>query len=369
MSGLPQRQTVVAQATEYLTNEIGRGAWQGWLPNERALCESLHVSRGTLRSALQQLAASGLIRPEHGRGNRILASTQRKRKAGNERAIGLLTPQPLEQLRPTQTLWIDELRTLLVEQGCKFHVVSGTQYFRANPSNALKKLIRQHPYSCWILIRSKNSTQAWFQENRHPCVVAGSPSPGIDLPFVDLDHYALCHHAAGTLLRMGHRRIAFISERTGRAGEAASEAGFVEAVRQSKRADADPLVLLHESTAESLGTALKRLMSQPRRPTALLVANPHFYLTVTSRLAQLGLRVPQDISIISRDEDPFLSFLLPRPARYAIPPHVFAKKLMRPLMELADGRIPSIRSTRIMPHFIRGESIQAVASPEGGSSA
>lgn len=364
MSGIPHKQSLMVQAAGWIRSEIERGAWGEWLPGERVLAEKLQISRNTLRTAIQQLIEAGLIRAEHGLGNRVLAKPA-KAAPPRERIVGLLTPDPLEQLRPTQTLWIDQLRVLLVQHDCRLDVVQGQHYFRGRPGKALKKLTDQHPYSCWILMRASETAQAWFQRNAVPSVVAGSTWPQIDLPCVDVDHGALCRHAAGALLRAGHRSIALIAERTHRAGDAESEMGFVEGVRSSPHTDAEALVAWHEPSVESVCSALRRLMRFQRPPTALLVANPFFYLTVTSRLAKMGWRIPENISVISRDEDAFLSFLIPCPARYAVPAHVFAKKLLKPVIELLEGEPLSVRKVRIMPEFLPGDSLGPLPDPRG----
>ena len=356
MSGIPKRQSLVSQTAAYLRAEIARGVWNPWLPGERRLCETLQVSRNTLRAALLHLSAAGVIKPEHGLGNRIVSTATSHQPRTRERVACLLSPDPLQNLRPTQALWIDELRAMLIDHDCKLHVLHGQQYFRAEPAAALQRLVRQHPHACWILVRASESTQMWFQRSGLPCVVAGSTSANVDLAYVDLDHRALCRHAAGVLLGLGHRRIALIAERTRRAGDVASELGFIEGIRASPHPDAEPIVVWHEPSVESVSTALRRVLEH-RHPTALLVANPYFYLTITSRLAQLGKRIPQDISVLSRDEDPFLSFLLPPPARYAIPAHIFARRLLRPVLEFIDTGAVSTRSVSIMPQFTRGESV------------
>jgi DNA-binding LacI/PurR family transcriptional regulator len=357
MAEFPQRQSLVVQATAFLRSEIEAGVWLEWLPGERALCERLHVSRNTLRATLRQLAADGLIRPEQGRGSRVLARSTPSSLVVRKRIIGLLTPEPLERLRPTQTLWIDELRALLIEHDCRLQVISNPQCYRSSPGKALEKLLSQHPFGCWILMLSTESVQTWFQRQAIPCLIAGSPYTGINLPFVDLDHRALCRHAASLLLRLGHRSIAFLSQRRHRAGDVESERGFLEGIRSSGRDDIESQVAWHQASVENVRAVLRRLMAHHRPPTALLVANPFFYLTVTSYLAQTGLRVPRDIAVMSRDEDPFLSFLLPKPAHYAIRPHVFAKKLLRPLLDTLEGSAVASRSVKIMPQFLPGDSV------------
>src|SRR5689334_14895201 len=99
MPTLPQRYSLVSQTVTILKQEIERGAWRDWLPGERELCESLQVSRNTLRSALVQLKREGLIRSMHGSGNQIQASFTPRRAQLKSRDVAFLTPEPLEHLR------------------------------------------------------------------------------------------------------------------------------------------------------------------------------------------------------------------------------------------------------------------------------
>jgi LacI family transcriptional regulator len=116
-------------------------------------------------------------------------------------------------------------------------------------------------------------------------------------------------------------------------------------------------VCAHDATAAGLAAALKRLMAPTAPPTALLVPNAFHCLAVVSGLAQLGWRVPSQVSVISRDEDPFLSFLVPEPARYVASPRAYARSLLPPVLELLEGEAVSQRGWRLMPEFVRGASL------------
>lgn len=361
MSPTPRHFTsLTAQVAAALREEIDRGVWSEWLPGERTLTETLQVSRKTLRKALAQLQREGRVEAVHGQGNRIAAPTSTAPPGvPGESIVALLTPDPLERMRPYTSLWVNHLKTLLIEKGARLRTLDGRKFFTQHPAKALEKLRAQYPAACWLLANSTEASQRWFAGHAIPCVVAGSCHPGIDLPQADLDHYALCRHAAGMLLGAGHRRVALLNERSGRAGDVESEAGFIAGVRESPHGDALPLVIHHEHSPVSLGKAVQRLLEMPNPPTALLLSNGASYLTVTSVLAQRGLRVPRDVSVVSRDDEPFFEFLVPPPTRYAASPHAFAKKLLKPLLQLLAGEAVVPRSTRILPAYAKGGSLGA----------
>lgn len=354
---LPQRQSLVAQTAIFLTQRMEVGEWCDWLPSERALCELLQVSRNTLRAALSRLASEGRIRAVHGAGNQILKPRPASASRRPPPDVALLAPEPIERLRPMQSLWIDDMRALLSERGVKLRIFHGHHYFAANPGPALQKLVTRHPHGCWILMLAGETVQRWFKANAIPCVVAGSTYPGLDLPFRDLDHRAMCRHAAGALLGLGHRRLMLLTQKSKRAGDLEGEAGFLEGVRQSRHPDATATVLHHDESLGSVVSAVRRIVRLQPRPTGLIVVHPYYYLAVASRLAQCGVQVPRDMSMISRDDDPFLGYLAPAPARYVVGPHLMARSLLRPVLARLEGSVVTPRASRIMPEFRRGESI------------
>lgn len=355
MTLIPHR-TVASQIAAQLRAELGKGTWSGWLPSERVLSRTVQASRNTVRAALEQLKAEGLISPSRGLGNRILGEVRPTSAQDHPKTVGLLIPEPIGRLRPLIALWIDELKDLLIEEGYRLRIHEGRQYFQTNPARALERLVGQNPHGAWILTLSSEPMQRWFSRRGVPCLVAGSTFPGITLPHYDLDYRAICRHAAGVLLRLGHRRLAILNRESPRAGDVDSELGFTEGVKTSSQADATCEVAYHRDDVESVSRALKRLLDRARPPTALLVCNSYVYLSTVSLLAQRGLRVPQDISLISRDDDPFLTSLAPTPARYALDPHIFAKKMLGALLQLLNHS-PTLRAPQpLLPKFTAGGS-------------
>ena len=144
------------------------------------------------------------------------------------------------------------------------------------------------------------------------------------------------------------------------AGDLESEAGFLEGVRQSGHPGAEALFCRHDGSVSGLSSAMHQVMKLQPSPTAILVANAYHCVTVFSSLAELHRRIPTDVSLVSRDNDEFLSYLTPEPARYAAHSEIFAKSLLRMILEIADGGSASRMQVRLMPEFIRGRSIAPV---------
>ena len=250
-------------------------------------------------------------------------------------------------------------RALLGEHKCLLRIFYGQQYLGRDPGQALGRLVQQHPHSCWILLRSNVATQKWFSRHQPRCLVVGSVHSGLPLAYRDIDHRAVCRHAAGVLLGLGHRRIAFLAPKPPMAGDLESEAGLIEGIRSSRHTGAEAVTCWHDGSMAGIGHMLRRLVYRPARPTALVVANTYHYLAVWSHLTQIGIRVPREISIISRDEDLFLSYLLPPPSRYVVPPSSLAKALVRPVLEILEGGQASLRELKLLPEFFQGGTVAA----------
>ena len=358
MTLVPHR-TVAAQIAALLRSEISRGRYGAFLPSERDLCLVVQSNRKTIRAAIQQLKAEGLVETCRGIGNRIIAP-QPRRAERLRKTIGLLLPGPLSSLRPFQICWIDELKQMLGRENCELEIHAGQQFYRAHPERALQRLVADHRHEAWLLVFSSRAMQLWFQCKRVPCLIAGSVHADLALPFCDLDFQAVCRHAVGVLHRLGHRRIALLSHTDRWAGEINSELGFMEGARAISGGAIIGTIRRHEEGAQSLAQALKSLLHGSERPTGIIVSSSYVYLTVAGLLAQNGLRIPQDVSLISRDDDPFLEAVVPSPTRYASNSRRFARKVLGSLLQLARGQTVTPHGTYLLPKLIIGDSTTRV---------
>ncbi|MGE9293316.1 MAG: substrate-binding domain-containing protein, partial [Puniceicoccales bacterium] len=278
-----------------------------------------------------------------------------------ESSVGLITPKSTISLRPF-SLWVDIFREMLFEAGWRLKIYTGTKYYRTNPSATLNKLVEQNGHTSWVLVLSSVAMQRWFQARQLPAVLAGTNHENVSLPGVDIDHRAICRHAVGTLIRAGHRHMVLFLPQSRRAGDLRSEVGFFEGISTSAYAKSITAnVIYHDDVdAQSINKCLTRLfMTAPeRRPTAMIIANPYVYVTTRMFLAENGLKVPQDVSLIAREDDPLFSYLTPNPSRYLNQSEIYARKLMHMAMELPTHRHAVASECQyLLPKFFAGKTV------------
>jgi LacI family transcriptional regulator len=361
------RSSLVTQVADAIRAEVLRGAWKEWLPSERDISRSLHVSRNTCRGGLRVLQREMLLEPIKGRGIRLtkLAAGQTRSIADPSHSVGVIMPLPLARMPPHSGVVLDELKDELTLSGNQIHLHDGSTFYSGNPDKALERLVAHNRHDCWILTRSTEPMQKWFMKRSIPCVVSGSLYPGIKLPSADQDRRAMCRHAAGRLISLGHRRLVFLNRRVRAAGDVESELGFMEGVKASSHADLDARVLYHEDTRDSTVLLLDGLWRRSAAPpTGLLIANSYCYLSAMSALARNGLRVPADVSLISRDDDTFLVYLLPEPARYVLDHSQLARKISSLIRALLSHAGAKLEPAKIISRFEAGSSCGAVAQAE-----
>ncbi len=126
-------------------------------------------------------------------------------------------------------------------------------------------------------------------------------------PTVYVDHYQGAVEAVRYLVELGHRRIAYI---TGRSGMQNSERyrAYCDVLAEAG-IPYDPDLVHEGDYSIDCGTVGARvLLALPDRPTAIFAANDQTAIGVSEAVEQLGVRIPDDLSLIGFDNIPEARF-------------------------------------------------------------
>lgn len=287
---------------EHLRNEIrdkivARLTPGSRLPPQAQICKRFGVSPGTVVSAMKELEEAGLVIRQHGRGT-FVADTHAPH-------LAILLPPRLAGLTDIEKRVREACRAARVR--CEIHdeVPSHLALLRDRVQGVV--CIGTAPEDSWFRQLSRQGVPVVTDAN-------------VDFPRVDhvgKDSFATGKLAAETLLAAGHRRIAYIGaqpydeeDRCWRV-EPDSElhqAGVTAALLH-EGIEPDPefsvrfrITSPHQERPGSNTTPslLRALMAREQPPTAMIYFDMGWVgNNMTQSLADAGLRIPNDMSVIT----------------------------------------------------------------------
>lgn len=131
------------------------------------------------------------------------------------------------------------------------------------------------------------------------------------IPYMTSENYKGAFNATSELIRNGHRRICLISGSP--ANELVQERtnGYVDALKQANIGVAKELVVGRAFSVQNGFESTKCVLQLKKPPTAILAMNNLIGFGVLKAVKELGLKIPDAVSLIIFDDNPYLSLLNP----------------------------------------------------------
>ena len=195
------------------------------------------------------------------------------------------------------------------------------------------------------------------QEIHVPTVLMGSAVADAPYDFVALDDVEAGMLAADRLLDLGHRRIIVIGGRRGVSSHALRLKGCRMAFRRrGLELDGDQIRLANFIAGEAYGET-RRCMSEAQRPTGIISFSNFMTLGVMRALIELGLRCPEDASLIGVDDLEWADIMCLRPTLIAQPIEAMTRAAIGALLESIEHQAPpEPRRILFQPVLIERES-------------
>ena len=103
--------------------------------------------------------------------------------------------------------------------------------------------------------------------------------------------------------------------------------------------------------------AARRLLEAPVRPTAIIASNDQMALAILTVARSVGLRVPEELSVISFDNTPLMNFTQPPMTAIDQPIAATASKAVELIIAAQKGEVPSAVLTTISADLIERGSV------------
>lgn len=166
------------------------------------------------------------------------------------------------------------------------------------------------------------------------------------------------HLATRHLVDLGHRRIALVGGPRYASSARDRERGFRSALAESGVPVDESLIAGDSFSMEAGEAAGRSLLDRPDRPTAVFAVNDNTAIGVMAAAHALGLRIPDDLSLVGYNDIPVVSRLPVPLTTVRVPFHQVATGALELLLEA--GRDPSPRTLVATPTLIPRRSTAPV---------
>lgn len=176
-----------------------------------------------------------------------------------------------------------------------------------------------------------------LRRQRIPAVLIARAPDGVEIDAVLVDNRRGAREATEHLLRLGHRRIAFIGGPATVSPAKDRHAGYRDALGAAG-VPADPLLVADgafraEGGAAAVGALLRRGVSF----TAIVAGNDLMAIGAMEELRRHGYRLPEDMAVVGFDDITFASLVEPPLTTVAQPTYRMGSLAMDRLLELIGG--------------------------------
>lgn len=179
---------------------------------------------------------------------------------------------------------------------------------------------------------------AQLQQENIPFVCVDAHIPvDMNVPMVGLDYYDAAYQATRYLCRQGHTKIGFIGPTAPDVYYHNTFGGYAAALKEFNLT-CDPAWLAEVAyTQESAKACIDRLLQLSELPTAFLCAGDVFAVDIVRYAKERGLRIPEDISIMSLDDLLVSRYLDPPLSTMTFNKELLGETSMRVLYQIIQG--------------------------------
>jgi len=278
----------IAEQLRKRSTAAGSGSVQ--LPSERQLCAEYNVSRVTIRKSIALLKDQGVLYSYEGRGTYTGAPM-----AAKKRLVAIVMEDHLP-ISARQIVF--SVYNYLLRVG---YQVMLTDERAAATNSGMKNFeltFKDYKPAGYILISSAPSTQRWFMARKIPTLVIGYPVSANGPSYVTVQQFPIFYNSVYHLYKEGHRNIALLFRSSVTGGNRDLLRGFHQACAELDIAQPPENIIHIQETKSSIQNAIDEVLSQARRPSALVLHNQDIAVPALSYLQHRRISIPKDMAVL-----------------------------------------------------------------------
>ena len=172
-----------------------------------------------------------------------------------------------------------------------------------------------------------------------PCVVIWDKLDDPDLSYVGFDNFRATYSITEYLISLKHRRIGLIVGPYTKVERVKKRLDGFKAALEKYNIPYDPaLVIEKEPTLIDGKEAMSRLLSLAVRPTAVLAASDTLALGAMAAARDMGVRIPEDVSVAGFDDIEVASYSNPPLTTVRVPAYDIGRIAFRILLDMTNSR-------------------------------
>ncbi|CDM60954.1 LacI family transcriptional regulator (plasmid) [Rhizobium favelukesii] len=171
-----------------------------------------------------------------------------------------------------------------------------------------------------------------------PTVLIDRLCDGIETDAVILDNWRAVLDATSYMLKLGHRRIGYISGSLETSTGRERLAGYRAALDAAALPFDEKLVQIGNFREKDAYKAAMQLLTSADRPSAIFSANNLMVIGVMKAIRDIGLKCPDDISVVSFDDFPWADVFQPHLTTIAQPVQTIGEQAAQLIIDRLSGK-------------------------------
>lgn len=258
---------------------------------------------------------------------------------------------------------IDHFEGLAAAKGIDV-LFTDTKYDSARASACVRRLVERNVDGIAVMTTEADEPSLDFATRRKvPIVLLNQPGLGETYTSIPIDYMRCYLKAVQHLRELGHRDVAFLAGRPAFSSISRRQKAFESAVNKCGLRLRPECILSDEMSVEGGRAGMTRLLGVKPRPTALMATNDLMAVGVLQAAQEVGLRVPDDLSVIGFDDLPICEMLHPQLTTLSLSRHEIAAEAFSLLMQMVKEKsvAPLTAGHKIQPRLVVRASTAAIA--------